>query len=50
MILEIKRKTAIEIANTLIESKYISLLQHAIDMGIKGHKVEMILIYNLEYI
>ncbi len=50
MISEITGRNAIEIVNTLIREGYISLLQHAADMGIELHKAEIALKYNLEYI
>jgi len=50
MIAIIKGKTAIEIVNTLIRQKYISLLQHAADMGIELHKAELSLKYGFKYI
>ena len=43
-------KTAIEIVNTLIKSKYISSLQHAADMGIELCKAELALKYNIKYV
>ena len=50
MIAEIKGKTAIGIANTLIREKFISTLQHAADMGIELHKAELSLKYGFKYI
>ena len=50
MIAEVTGKTAIEIVNTLIKEGYISTLQHSADMGIKLHKAQLALKYNLEYI
>ena len=50
MIAIIKGKTAIEIVNTLIRQKYISLLQHAADMGIELQKAELSLKYGFKYI
>ena len=50
MIAIIKGKTAIEIVNTLIRQQYISLLQHAADMGIELHKAELSLKYGFKYI
>ena len=50
MVSEITGTTAIEIVNTLIREKYISSLQHAVDMGIELCKAEMALRYNLNYI
>ena len=50
MIAIIKGRTAIEIVNTLIREKFISMLQHAADMGIELHKAELSLRYGLKYI
>tara|TARA_B100000965_G_scaffold390311_1_gene397022 strand:- start:182 stop:562 length:381 start_codon:yes stop_codon:yes gene_type:complete len=50
MISIVSGKTAIEIVNTLIKSKYISSLQHAADMGIELCKAELALKYNIKYV
>jgi len=50
MVAIIKGRTAIEIVNTLIREKFISMLQHAADMGIELHKAELSLKYGLKYI
>ena len=50
MISVVSGKTGIEIVNTLIRLKYISLLQHSADMGIELCKAELALKYNLKYI
>ena len=50
MVEEIVRRTSIEIVNTLIKENYISILQHAGDMGIELCKAEFALKNNLDYI
>ena len=50
MIYEITGRSAIEIVNTAIKENFISLLQHAADMGIELTKAEIALKYDLEYI
>ena len=50
MIAEVTGKTSIEIVNTLIKKEFISILQHAADMGIELHKAELALKYNFKYI
>ena len=50
MVAEIVGKTAIEIVNTIIREKYISSLQHAVDMDIELCKAELALKYNLDYV
>ena len=50
MVAEIVGKTAIAIVNTIIREKYISSLQHAVDMDIELCKAELALKYNLDYV
>ena len=50
IVAEITGVTAISIVNTLIKNKFISILQHAADMGIELNKAEMSLKYDFEYI
>lgn len=50
VVAEIVGKTAIEIVNTIIREKYISSLQHAVDMVIELCKAELALKYNLDYV
>ncbi len=50
MMAVVKGKTALEIINTIIREDFISLLQHAADMGIELCKAEIALKKGIKYV